>query len=360
MVRVLHVITGMGSGGAEALIMNWYRNIDRTKVQFDFLLRSDDNMYSEEINKMGGKVYVMPSYPRHYIKNYRDTKEFLKKNRYKIIHVHGNALIYTNILPMAKKLGIPCRIMHSHNTDTQKKMYRPVHYLKRINITKYITDALACSDEAGKWMFKNHDFTVLKNGIEINKFIYDSELRSKKRKELGIEDKFVFGHVGKFLPSKNHYFLINVFEKVVKQSPECVLLSIGEGPLQEEIERMALDKGIADKIRFLGVRRDVNELMQAMDLFLFPSLFEGLGIVLIEAQTSGLHTLVSSQVVRECKITDLVRFLPLEEPQWINAIMNYMDSPEREQYRTNEIIEAGYDMKQVVKSLERFYLEKGV
>ena len=360
MVRVLHVITGMGSGGAEALIMNWYRNIDRTKVQFDFLLRSDDNMYSEEINKMGGKVYVMPSYPRHYIKNYCDTKEFLQKNSYKIIHVHGNALIYTNILPMAKKLGIPCRIMHSHNTDTQKKMYRPVHYLKRINIMKYITDAFACSDTAGRWMFKNHDFTVLKNGIEIDKFIYDPELRSRKRKELRLEDKFVFGHVGKFLPSKKHHFLINVFEKVVKQKPECVLLSIGEGPLQEEIEKIASEKGIADKIRFLGVRRDVNELMQAMDLFLFPSLFEGLGIVLIEAQASGLHTLVSSQVVRECKITDLVRFLPLEESQWINAIMNYMDSPEREQYRTNEIIEAGYDMKQVVKSLERFYLEKGV
>lgn len=360
MIRVLHVINGMGSGGAEALIMNWYRKIDTTKIQFDFLLRSEDNIYKEEIKRRGGRIYIMPPYPRHFIKNYRQTKKFLKENDYKIIHVHGNALIYTNILPLAKRLGIPCRIMHSHNTDTQRKIYRPVHYLKRINIMRYITDAFACSEPAGEWMFPNGKFTIWKNGIEIEKFIFNDEIRRRKRKELGLENKFILGHVGKFLPSKNHHFLLRVFEKVVKERPESVLLLIGEGPLQNEIKEIVKKKKLNDNVIFLGVRRDVEKLMQAMDLFLFPSLFEGLGIVAVEAQASGLHTLVSSQVVQECKITDLVNFIPLEESKWVDAAIKYMNHPKRDEVRTKQIQEEGYDLKQVVTKLEKFYLQKGV
>jgi len=206
-IRILHVITGMGSGGAEMMIMNWYRNIDRSKVQFDFLLRSPENIYAEEIESMGGRVYYTSTYPRHYFRNKRETKRFFKEHasEYAAIHVHCNALLYVNVFGIAKKYGIKTRIIHSHNTQARNRVFGLVHKLNKRRVQRMATHLFACSGEAGEWAFSpNGRYRVITNGIDTQKYGFNPVAREDIREELGIQDKFVIGHVARFLPLREY------------------------------------------------------------------------------------------------------------------------------------------------------------
>ncbi|SDQ14109.1 glycosyltransferase family 1 protein [Carnobacterium viridans] len=359
-IRVLHVIDGMGSGGAEAFIMNLYRNIDRTKVQFDFLLRNAENMHFDEIESLGGHIFMTASFPRHAWQNYKDTKAFFTEhNGYDIIHVHGNALLYMSGLLLAKKTGVPCRIMHSHNTQARKPIFRLIHEGNKLFINTLATNQMACSTVAGKWMFYGKDCKVVNNGIDVKEYLYNEIARNDIREEFQLDGKFVVGHVGRFLNSKNHSFLLDIFVEIHKQNESAVLLLIGIGPLEEEIRNKVHQLGLEAAVIFSGMRRDVERMLQAMDIFLFPSLFEGLGIVAVEAQAAGLHAIVSEAVPKEAFLTELIESIPLSAPkeEWAKKALLYQQGYDRPN-TFEELQNAGYNIESVAKEMEHFYISK--
>lgn len=356
--RVLHIIDGMGSGGAEAFIMNLYRNIDRNKVQFDFLLRYDEDMHFKEIKDLGGRIFMTAPFPSQPWQNYQDTKNFFAEhNDYDIIHVHANALIYMTALSLAKKAGIRCRVMHSHNTQARKPLYRLIHETNKLFIDRLSTHQVACSSAAGQWMFNNEDYSVVNNGIDVKKYLFDQTSRDEIRQELNLEGKFVVGHIGRFLRSKNHLFLLDIFSEIYKQNKDAVLLLIGTGLLEKEIKQKVQELGLEEVVIFAGVRNDIEKVFQAMDVFLFPSLFEGLGIVAVEAQAAGLHTLVSEAVPKEAFLTDRIEQLSLQDSKekWATKVLGYQHDFDRPN-TYEELQTGGYDIKTVAKAMEDYYI----
>lgn len=358
-IRVLHVVTHMNRGGLETMIMNYYRHIDRTKIQFDFLTHRDGKKdYDDEILKLGGKIYHLPPL------NPFDKKGYLKKlddffrehPEYKIVHSHLDCMS-AYPLRAAKKYGVPVRVAHSHNTSQERNLKYLVKLYSRSLIPKYATDLFACGEEAGKWMFKNRPFIVMRNAIDAEKFVYNSEVAHQKREELGIGDKFVLGHVGRFNLQKNHEFLIDVFNEVCKQNENAVLLLVGTGELEEKIREKVRDLGLNEKVMFLGVREDIQELMQAMDVFVFPSLFEGLPVTLVEAQAAGLPCVVSGTITKEIDIVENMRFLDINGTisEWVKEIEKKRER-EKETYRMIE--EAGFDIKKNAEWLTEQYQRK--
>lgn len=362
-IRVLHVLGALNRGGAEAFIMNVYRNIDRGKIQFDFVIHTKERCdYVDEIINMGGRIYYVPKYKgiNHfdYINKWR---EFYKSHReYKVVHGHmrSTASIY---LKIAREFGITT-IAHSHSTSSGFGIEAIVKNMMQIPI-KYISDYLfACSNDAGKWLFKkkinSSNFFVVKNGIDVNRYIFKNKIREKMRAEFKIDnDTFVIGHVGRFSYAKNHEFLINVFYEYNKLDTKCKLLLVGNGPEIDKIHEIVNRLKLADKVIFTGVRDDVPNVLQAMDFFVFPSRFEGLGIAAIEAQTSGLFCIVSDNIPNEVKVTNNVKFMALKRgaEEWANYIFK-----NKNYKRTNlidSVIEAGYNIKTTVDFLQDIYLK---
>ena len=368
-IRILHILHSMNRGGAETMIMNYYRNIDREQVQFDFLLtvqgKSD---YEEEILSMGGRIYHITPLTLTSMGGYlKDIQRFLKEHReYRIVHSHTSS---KSVFPLriAKKMGIPVRISHSHNlfignTGSPKEMLRrllrkPLHKVSNFNF--------ACSKEAAVWLYgedfwKQQKVQILKNAIDVKKFSYQEEIRKEYRQKFGLENKFVIGHVGRFDQQKNHTYLLEIFSKVLEQQENARLVLVGEGKLCPEIKEKAKRLNIQEKIIYTGLREDVPELMQMMDTFVFPSLFEGLGIVLIEAQTAGLPCFASKNVIpKEAAVTDLVKFISLEESakSWADKILQVENQQERKS-RVSMVQDAGYDICVEAKKLEEFYLRE--
>ncbi len=322
-IRVLQVVTYMGRGGLETMLMNYYRNIDRNKVQFDFLTHRDERWdYDDEIESLGGKIYHLPKL-NPFSKNYLNAldKFFKEHKEYQIVHCHAYTIGYF-CLKAAKKAGIPVRIAHSHNNETVHDIkYLPKLFMQRM-FTKNATDLFACSEEAGKYLFKDKPFQVLKNAIDSQNFIADVDTRNAIRKELGLKDKFVVGHVGRLHPQKNHDFLIDVFAEIKKEKPDAELILVGTGPLEEKVKSKVVEKGLSDCVHFLGNRKDMNRIYQAMDVFVFPSFFEGLGIVAIEAQAAGVPIVCSEGLPPETDITPIYRKLLLSdgEEKWANVV----------------------------------------
>lgn len=357
-VKVLQVLNGLGHGGAEAFVMNMYRNIDRGEVQFDFLVRSTDNSnYEEEVKQLGGKIYVTAPFPKNVIKNWTETKYFFKIHRdYDIVHVHANSLLYLLPLKLAKKYGVKCRIIHSHNTRSAKKVYNILHNYNKRRVKKYTTDYFACSKIAGEWMFNSH-FNIIKNAIDTNKFRYNRNMRNELRKELNISNKFVVGHVGRFTHQKNHAFLIEVFKEILKCKNDAILVLIGDGELRSEVYEKVRKLGIEDNVVFCGSKGNVADYLNIFDVFLFPSYFEGLPIALIEAQASGIPCVISDTISDEILVTDLVhrKSLKSEAREWAEEIINLDNGYERKD-RYQEIVDAGFDMNHSVQELQNFYL----
>ena len=252
---------------------------------------------------------------------------------------------------------MPFTIAHSHNANQDKNLKYLVKLIAKKNICKYSDHLFACGKEAGEWMFKTSDFEILNNAIDTKRYIYNEEKSLEMKEKLGVTDKFVIGHVGRFRFQKNHSFIIDIFKEVCKKEPNSTLLLVGDGPLEEEIKKKVDDLGLLDKVKFLGARDDVNDLMQAMDIFILPSLYEGFGIVLIEAQASGLKCVISDSIPTDAIITKKVKRLSLDDDIsiWVEEILS--NKSERKE-GIKDIEKSKYDITSNAKWLENFYVER--
>lgn len=359
-VRVLQVVTYMGRGGLETMLMNYYRHFDRSKVQFDFLVHRDfEADYDEEIRSFGGRIYHMPRLIP-WSGSYRNKlKQFFREHPgYQMVHVNQDCLSSV-ALQCAQECGVPVRIAHSHNSSQNINLKYPIKMFYRRQIPEYATDLFACSEEAGKWMFGNHPFQIIPNAIELSSYVFNKETRKEVRENLSMNDTFLIGHVGRFRAQKNHRFIINVFASVLKKCPEAKLLLVGDGEKLEENKELARKLKIDDKVIFAGARGDVNRLLQAMDVYLFPSLFEGLPLSLIEAQAAGLPCLISDRVPESAiLVKGLVSVVSLEQSadEWAKKLL-HMKTETRANH-SMELQNAGYDIAIEAEKLQNFYLKK--
>ena len=358
MIRILQVVNDMHRAGLETMLMNYYRNIDRTKIQFDFLThRPNKSDYDDEIISLGGKVYYAPRlYPQNYPKYFKWMKKFFAEHpEYKIIHSHIDTMSYLP-LKTAKKAGVPVRIAHSHNTSIDKNFKYPLKMYFRSRINGVVTDRLACGREAGEFLFKNKSFKVIPNAVDADIFLYDAHLREKKRRELGLENNLVVGHVGRLSYQKNHKFLIQIFDALIKKEPAAKLVLVGVGEKEQEIREQVKSLGLDESVIFLGNRSDVNELYQAMDVFVLPSLFEGIPVVGVEAQFSDLPCLFSDKTPDEVKFNVRTKFIGLDKaPEfWANEILAAGSGIPRSCDR-EDIVRSRYDIKCAHAILEEYY-----
>jgi len=364
-LRVLHVFGSLDRGGAETMIMNLYRKIDRNKIQFDFIVHGNEiGAYEKEIESYGGKVYHLSKYKgTNHFTYIKEWKNFLEKHKeYEIIHSHmrSTASIYLAIAKKMNRTGI----IHSHSTSSGKGFVALVKDILQLRL-RFISDYFfACSSEAGKWLFgkkvcQRENFFLIKNAVDAEKFSYCEETRVKMRKKLGLEHNIIIGHIGRFIPVKNHEFIIDIFQRILQILPEARLMLVGEGSLETIIQDKVNNLGLSDKVLFTGVRTDIANLLQAMDLLVMPSLFEGLPVVLIESQAAGLPTLISTQISDEVKITNLVENLSLEDSpnEWAQKSVAMMEKLKRRN-TYQELFEAGYDMPSVARWYEEFLGDK--
>ncbi|MGN1443037.1 MAG: glycosyltransferase family 1 protein [Acutalibacteraceae bacterium] len=365
MVRVLQVVTNMEKGGIENMLMNFYRKIDRTKVQFDFLIHDPKKAdFEDEIEEMGGRIFRTPERSLKNFGNYmHGLDEFFRQHKeYKIVHSHINTLSVF-VLQAAKKNGVPLRIAHSHTAETEKGKKKVLKDFFRSNINRVCTDRFACGEKAGRYMFGDQYFdkglvTVVNNGIDCERFRFNQAKRLKIREKYGFGDEVVIGHVGRFDEFKNQSFLIDILDCLKKADVKVKLLLLGEGALFDQIKAKVLSLGLSDSVVFAGVVPDVYNYLNAMDVFVFPSVFEGLPLTLVEAQANGLTIFASDAVSTESDLTGLIEFLPLSSgaEAWAEELKSEM--PLKRQDKTDKIREAGYDSETSAKWLENFYLEK--
>lgn len=358
-IRVLQIVTTMNRGGLETMLMNYYRHIDRTKVQFDFLVhRQDEGDYEKEILDLGGKIYRVPALNPFSLKYFKALDSFFSEHKYDIVHCHLDCMSAVP-LAVAKKHGIKHRFAHAHNKSQDKDIKYPIKLFFKRLIPLVSTELFACGKEAGEWMFDGKAFTVINNAIDAGKYVYDDSVRQMKRKDLNLNNSFTVCHVGRFNPQKNHSFIIDVFYELLTLDPQARLLLVGTGDGISEIQRKINALSIEDSVVFLGVRTDIPEILMAADSFIFPSLYEGLGIVGVEAQASGLPCFFSDRIPKECKVTDDVAFISLgESPSyWAEQIINSREHKRQNNYQL--IKNAGYDICDKAEFLEKLYLSRG-
>lgn len=362
-IRVASVIGRYIGGGVEAVTINYYRNIDKNKVQLDFICDEDStNIPYEEIERMGGKVIIIPSYSKPF-KYHKALKRVLKEGNYKIIHSNINTLSVFSLFA-AKCAGVPVRIAHSHSTTNKKeKKKNLMKQILRPFSKVFATDYMCCSELAGRWLFGNKEYDkgnvyLLNNAIDLDKFKYNESLRKKKRKELGIkDDALVIGHIGRFVAQKNHDFLIDIFNEIHKKNNNSILLLAGQGPLMEDIKNKVKELNLEDSVKFLGQRNDANELYQAFDVFLLPSLYEGLPVVGVEAQAAGLLCYLSDDMTKETKVLDITKFMSLNNTpeEWADNILDDVKKYKRID-TSKEMTAKNFNIKEEAKKLEEYYL----
>ena len=357
MVRILQIIGSLNMGGAENFIVNIYRNIDRSLVQFDFVLydKPQGNNFYEEVENLGAKIYYVPPKKEGMIKNYRAIRDIVRENNYKTVWKHTSHCFAGIDIIAAKSGGATKRILHSHNKGTNK-LETKLHYVFRPIVNMFATDRFACSNEAGEWLFGNRPFKVINNGIDLERFRYRVNIRQDYRKKFGLEDKFVIGHIGRFELQKNHSFMIDVFHDFCKKEDRAVLVLIGEGSLQDEIKEQVKSKDIDDKVLFLNTRFDIAELLQMMDVFMMPSNFEGFGIALLEAQAVGMPCLASDQVPNKANVTGKVKYLPLGNVELWADTLQKIKNEERIENAVELIREAGYSITDIARDIESMIL----
>ena len=366
-VKVLYFVDRMLRGGIQTFVLENWRHMDHTKVQIDFLLLDDGNTYELEdtLRGLDSRIYKLKGIwvkkPKDFVSYQRAVDAFFKVHHdYRVVHLHSSSKNYM-VLKCAKKYGIPVRIAHSHNIGflTTSKVQILIGNLFKPLLKYYATDYFACSEDAGRWLFGRKKITVIKNAVDIDKYRYEPIKADCMRKKLKLDGKKVVGHVGRFTHQKNHTFLIDVFKELVELDSDYRLLLIGEGALEEQTKAKAKTYGVENKIIFAGFKTNVEDYMQAMDLFVFPSEFEGLGLVLIEAQAAGLPCYASEKVVpQEAKVSDLLTYIPLEDgpKMWAEQIDKTWKKFKRETPE-DAIAERGYSIVETAKQLERYYLE---
>lgn len=369
-IRILHENVMMDPGGIETQLMRIYRNIDRSKVQFDFLLhRTQEGAYDSEIRELGGHIYyAKPFNPFRYAEYYHSMSSFFKAHpEYKIMIAHTELALTPLIC--AKRAKVPMRICYSHNGRFAFSLKRCFMDYETLFLKKYCTDMFAVSKLAARYTFgnkavENGDVRIIQNGIHVEDFVFDEDIRKQKRKELGMEDKFIVGHVGRFMFQKNHMFLLEIFAEILSVRKDArndaQLVLVGEGRLEDDIRKKAAELNITNNVTLLGRRSDVNDLMKAMDVLLLPSFWEGFPNVAIEAQASALPVYMSENITEEAEFTPYCTRLPLEigANEWAKRICNDALSPLPRKDMSQAMLEKGCNVRATAKWYEKFYLEQ--
>lgn len=370
-VRVLQVLGGTGLGGAESRVMDSYRHLDRSRIQFDFCVHSqEEGFFDKEIESLGGHVYRVPRFRVVNWLAYRKAwKEFFRVHSTQghpyYVAVHGHMTSTASIyLPIAKAAGVPLTIAHARSAGVDPGLKGVMTRFLRRNLGKKADVCLTCSRLAGEAVFGEKmveagRVTTVPNAIDAEEFAFSEKKRNQKRAELGIgPQEFVIGHVGRFGHMKNHAFLLDVFAEIHRKMPDSRLLLVGEGGLMDSVREKAASLGLSDRVIFTGNQAQVADFYMAMDFFVFPSIFEGLPGSVIEAQAAGLRCLVSDSVTDEVLITPLAQARSLSEGAavWAQAVLERRDY-ERKQME-QAIKDAGFDVSDQVKFLEKLYLQE--
>lgn len=347
--------------GITSVILNYYRNMDKTGMKIDIVVPNEiSREYKNEFDSNGSKVYFLNRNGNPF-KYFTSLYKLLKNGKYDIVHIHGNSsMMMIDVLP-AVLAKVPVRIVHSHNTTCNHIL---LHKILNPIFRKCYTHGFACGQDAGKWLFGKDDFTELKNGIETKKYMFNESVRNEYRKKLGVGNRTLIGHVGNFIEQKNHVFLINMFAELLKKNPDYILLLISDGELMEQIKAQVKNLGISENVIFLGKTPDVCSYMQAMDIFVLPSLYEGLPVVLVEAQSAGLPCLVSDKVAVEANLTGKMKYISIQSTaKWVNQIealnreLPDIDRKKCCEYNNMKIADAGYDITRSAEVLRNYYTE---
>lgn len=361
MRRVIQILDSLDGYGTEAFILNVFRNIDRKEIMFDFLVsRHTGSQFEKEAESLGAKIYTFSHRRLGWRKHIKSLHSFFKDNaeKYDAAHIHGNS--FTGMMPLAiaGKYHIPILIAHCHSSSAERLHNKLLHALNRMRIYKLANNFLCCSEAAKFFGYRGtkafEKAKIINNGITLETFKYNNEARNKLRNELNLENSLVIGNVAAFREVKNHEFMINIFQEVVTEAPDAKLLLVGDGILRPYIRECVEKKGLSDKVIFTGRRSDIPELLSAMDVFLFPSKYEGLGISLIEAQASGLPVMASSTIPPETKVTPLIQYLPLDFTplQWAKNILKAPRPDRNLEYPQLKL----FDIKVTVNRLSEIYL----
>lgn len=359
-IKILHFVPGFDHGGIESRLIDWYQEIDRNTFQFELIVSKDieNNLLIRKFEDLGGKVYRIPSFSLKNLKKFNSSiKKILLMNKYDVVHCH-NPTSGAFFLKVAKSVGIKKRIMHSRtNKFPDSIRYPKIRDFLKSRAVKYSNIHLACSNSAGEWLYKSKEFGIIRNGIDTSIFKFDNSIRQQLRSNLNIsEDEIILGIVARLTPSKNHKFIIDILEYLEKEKPEKYkFLIVGDGPLRFEIAEYAKRLNIENNVIFVGKKENVYDYYQVMDIFVFPSEYEGFGTVSVESQSTGLKTLISTGVPKDVMITDLVYQLPLSlgAKKWGQAILQY-DIDCRED-RSKEVSTKGFDISSSVEKLKLYY-----
>lgn len=360
-VRVLQIIGNVCGGGVESVVMNYYRHIDRTKVQFDFVIDGyEKSLLDEEIELLGGRVYKVERYNKNVLKQIYQIYRIVKDNKYEIVHSHMNTLAVFSLFA-AWLGGAKVRIVHNHSTSAPGEGMRTImKYILRPFSKIFANHYAACSRLAGRWMFGEIEdaqtVTIFNNAVDLDMFSYREDIRENYRKSLQIpENTYVVGHIGRFVYQKNHKFIVDIMHELVRKDKNILLLFVGDGVLRNDVAAQVHSLGLDEKVRFLGLRKDVAALYNVMDVFLLPSWYEGLPVVSVEAQANGLPCIVSDKVSDECKLTSSLSFVSLEKSaaEWADEIL--CKKRVRNPYAEEELAEAGFDIRKEAGGLQEFY-----
>lgn len=361
-IRVLQIVGISCNGGVEAVLLNYYRHMDKDKVQFDFVVHKNPvKNFADEVKKGGGRLYEVTPYTKNIVAFTYEIYQIIKKGKYSIVHSNMNSLSGFPLLA-AWLAGARVRILHNHTTDVKSEGLRTM--LKRVlrPFAKLFANRyFACSELAAKWMYgieavKQGKVIIIPNAIDLDRFAFNPEKRNELRRTMGLGDKFVLGHIGRFVYQKNHSFIIDVFARVVDERKDAILLLIGDGSLHKQIEEKVNALGISDKVLFLGNRNDVADLYNVMDVFVLPSFYEGLPVVAVEAQANGLVCLMSDNVTGECKLTNKLQFLSIDSgiDSWVRKIVIMRN--ERNSKTVENIKNIDFDLHEAANRLNEYYV----
>lgn len=355
MIKLLYTVNGLRVNGVSAVIMQYITMLNKNDYKISLFTDEIAPQFKQVLKDNHVNVITSSNRKKNQLAYYKELKGILNNGKYDIIHAHGNSATLTVEMLAAKKCGVKTRIAHSHNTTCVHKffdkMLRPLFY-------KTYTHGIGCGDEAGRWLFGDHPHVVIKNGIDLQKYSFDLQKRDEVRKKLGISDKYVVGHIGRFTEQKNHDFMIEVFESYLKSNPDSVLLLLGDGPRESEIKALVKEKKLEKSVIFYGTTPDTSVFYSAFDVFLFPSKFEGVPLTLVEAQANGLPCVISDKISPEVIVTKLIRVKSLsDQAEWARELQNvsFQQREQNSRQAVKELTQAGFEISSVVKQVDDLY-----
>lgn len=341
------------ANGITNVITNYYKYLDKRNMQIEVVaINEPSESRRRPFTDGGSQLYVLKRRDNAFL-YFVKLVEVMRKGKYDVVHIHGNSALMAIDLIAACLTGVKRRIVHSHNTSCA---HMAVHKLLWPLFMALATDRLACGRRAGEWLYRNHTFRILKNGVDLEEFRFQKAVRKEYREKLGLDKELLIGHIGHFCRQKNHKFITRLFEAVLEKKSDCRLLLIGDGPNRKPVEEEIADKGLSSRIAMIPVTSEINGYMSAMDVFILPSLFEGLPVVSVEAQAADLPCVFSDTVSRECDLTGGIQFLPLQDKTgWVNAILAARKDARDSEAAIRKLTAAGYDVKANASTLRTLY-----